>query len=60
MADEVAEPDLVEGTIVECLNEFWCDEVDLFAICVNRQYLSPRIRVFLDRPQSKARKSDEK
>jgi DNA-binding transcriptional LysR family regulator len=42
------QPDLVAGTIVECLNDFWCDEVDLFAICANRQHLSPRIRVFLD------------
>ena len=42
------QPDLVAGTIVECLNDFWCDEIDLFAICANRQHLSPRIRVFLD------------
>jgi DNA-binding transcriptional LysR family regulator len=42
------QPDLVTGTIVECLNNFWCDEIDLFALCANRQHLSPRIRVFLD------------
>jgi DNA-binding transcriptional LysR family regulator len=42
------QPDLVAGTIVECLNDFWCDEIDLFAICANRQHLFPRIRVFLD------------
>ncbi len=42
------QPDLVTGTIVECLNDFWCDEIDLFALCANRQHLSPRIRVFLD------------
>jgi DNA-binding transcriptional LysR family regulator len=42
------QPDLVAGTIVECLEDFWCDEIDLFAICANRQHLSPRIRVFLD------------
>jgi DNA-binding transcriptional LysR family regulator len=42
------QPDLVAGTIVECLKDFWCDEIDLFAICANRQHLSPRIRVFLD------------
>jgi hypothetical protein len=41
-------PDLVAGTIVDCLNDFWCDEIDLFAICANRQHLFPRIRVFLD------------
>lgn len=42
------QPDLEAGTLVECLKEFWCDEVDLFAICVNRKHLSPRIRIFLD------------
>jgi len=42
------QPDLEAGTLVECLKDFWCDKVDLFAICVNRQHLSPRIRVFLD------------
>jgi DNA-binding transcriptional LysR family regulator len=42
------QPDLESGAIIECLKEFWCDEIDLFAICVNRQHLSPRIRIFLD------------
>jgi DNA-binding transcriptional LysR family regulator len=42
------QPELAAGTIVQCLNEFWCDEIDLFAICANRQHLSPRIRAFLD------------
>lgn len=42
------QPDLEAGTLVECLKNFWCDTVDLFAICVNRQHLSPRIRIFLD------------
>jgi DNA-binding transcriptional LysR family regulator len=42
------QPDLEAGTLVECLREFWCDEIDLFAICANRQHLFPRIRVFLD------------
>jgi DNA-binding transcriptional LysR family regulator len=40
--------ELAAGTIVQCLSEFWCDEIDLFAICANRQHLSPRIRAFLD------------
>jgi DNA-binding transcriptional LysR family regulator len=40
--------DLQSGALVECLKDFWCDEVDLFAICVNRQHLPPRIRIFLD------------
>jgi DNA-binding transcriptional LysR family regulator len=42
------QPDLEAGRLVECLREFWCDEIDLFAICASRQHLSPRIRVFLD------------
>lgn len=42
------QPDLEAGTIIECLKDFWCDEIDLFAICANRQHLFPRIRVFLD------------
>lgn len=42
------QPDLDDGTIVECLNDFWCDEIDLFAVCANRRHLPPRIRVFLD------------
>jgi DNA-binding transcriptional LysR family regulator len=42
------QPDLETGTLAECLKDFWCDEIDLFAICANRQHLSPRIRVFLD------------
>jgi DNA-binding transcriptional LysR family regulator len=42
------QPELAAGTIVQCLSKFWCDEIDLFAICANRQHLSPRIRAFLD------------
>jgi len=42
------QPELAAGTVVQCLSEFWCDEIDLFAICANRQHLSPRIRAFLD------------
>ena len=42
------QPDLEAGVLIECLKDFWCDEIDLFAICVNRQHLSPRIRTFLD------------
>ena len=40
--------ELAAGTVVQCLSEYWCDEIDLFAICASRQYLSPRIRAFLD------------
>ena len=42
------QPEIAAGTIIQCLSEFWCDEIDLFAICANRQHLSPRIRAFLD------------
>jgi DNA-binding transcriptional LysR family regulator len=42
------QPELAAGTIVQCLSEFWCDEIDLFAICANRHHLSPRVRAFLD------------
>ena len=42
------QPDLEAGTLIECLGNFWCDEIDLFAICANRQHLFPRIRIFLD------------
>jgi DNA-binding transcriptional LysR family regulator len=42
------QPDLDAGSLVECLTDFWCDEIDLFAICASRQHLFPRIRVFLD------------
>jgi DNA-binding transcriptional LysR family regulator len=42
------QPDLEAGTIVECLQDFWCDQIDLFAICANRLHFFPRIRVFLD------------
>jgi DNA-binding transcriptional LysR family regulator len=42
------QPDLEAGTLIECLQDFWCDEIDLFAICANRRHLSPRIRIFLD------------
>ena len=41
-------PELAEGVIVQCLEPFWCDQIDLFAICANRIHQPPRIRVFLD------------
>jgi DNA-binding transcriptional LysR family regulator len=40
--------DIADGSIVQCLNDYWCDEIGLFAITANRKLLSPRIRVFLD------------
>jgi DNA-binding transcriptional LysR family regulator len=41
-------PELAEGTIVQCLEPYWCDQIDLFAICANRTHQPPRIRAFLD------------
>lgn len=41
-------PELADGTIVQCLEPFWCDQIDLFAICANRTHQPPRIRAFLE------------
>jgi DNA-binding transcriptional LysR family regulator len=41
-------PELTNGTIVQCLEPFWCDEIDLFAICADRTHQPRRIRAFLD------------
>ena len=41
-------PELAEGTIVQCLEDFWCDQIELFAICANRTHQPPRMRAFLD------------
>jgi len=30
------------------LAEYWCDEIDLYAVFVSRKHLSPRVGVFLD------------
>ena len=46
-ADWDLQPELRDGSIVPCLTDYWCDEIDLFALCANRQHLSPRIRAFL-------------
>jgi DNA-binding transcriptional LysR family regulator len=46
-ADWDLQAELREGSIVPCLSDYWCDEIDLFALCANRQHLSPRIRAFL-------------
>jgi DNA-binding transcriptional LysR family regulator len=46
-ADWDLQSELREGSIVPCLSDYWCDEIDLFALCANRQHLSPRIRAFL-------------
>jgi DNA-binding transcriptional LysR family regulator len=46
-ADWDLQPDLRAGSIVRCLDDYWCDEINLFALCANRRHLSPRIRAFL-------------
>jgi DNA-binding transcriptional LysR family regulator len=40
--------EIKEGTIVQCLAQFWCDPIDLFAITANRTHQPHRIRAFLD------------
>jgi DNA-binding transcriptional LysR family regulator len=46
-ADWDLQAELREGSIVPCLSDYWCDEINLFALCANRRHLSPRIRAFL-------------
>ncbi|MBB6147397.1 DNA-binding transcriptional LysR family regulator [Silvibacterium bohemicum] len=46
-ADWDLQPELREGSIVPCLGDYWCDEINLFALSANRRHLSPRIRAFL-------------
>ena len=46
-ADWDLQSELREGSIVPCLSDYWCDEINLFALCANRRHLSPRIRAFL-------------
>jgi DNA-binding transcriptional LysR family regulator len=41
-------PELKEGMIVQCLEQFWADPIDLFAITANRMYQPHRIRTFLE------------
>jgi DNA-binding transcriptional LysR family regulator len=46
-ADWDLQTEFREGSIVACLSDYWCDEINLFALCANRRHLSPRIRAFL-------------
>ncbi|HJV85412.1 MAG TPA: LysR family transcriptional regulator [Noviherbaspirillum sp.] len=39
---------LETGTLKECLTEYWCDVIELYAIFVHRQHLPLRIRMFVD------------
>ncbi len=44
---DVAE-DLESGRLVECLADFWCDTIELFATFLPGQPIPPRIRLFVD------------
>jgi DNA-binding transcriptional LysR family regulator len=44
---DVAE-DLESGRLVECLADFWCDSIELFAAFLPGQPIPPRIRLFVD------------
>jgi DNA-binding transcriptional LysR family regulator len=46
-ADWDLQAELREGSIVPCLSDYWCNEINLFALCANRRHLSPRICAFL-------------
>jgi DNA-binding transcriptional LysR family regulator len=40
--------DIAAGRLVECLADYACDEIELYAVFLSRKHLSPRVRVFLD------------
>jgi len=42
------EDDLQSGRLVECLQDYWCDSIDLFAVFLPGQPIPPRIRLFVD------------
>jgi DNA-binding transcriptional LysR family regulator len=44
---DVAE-DLESGRLVECLADFWCDSIELFAAFLPGRPIPPRIRLFVD------------
>jgi DNA-binding transcriptional LysR family regulator len=41
-------PELRDGVIVQCLERFWADPIDLFAITANRLHQPHRTRIFLE------------
>jgi DNA-binding transcriptional LysR family regulator len=41
-------PELQDGSIVQCLEKYWCDQIDLFAVTTDRTHQPRRIRAFLD------------
>jgi DNA-binding transcriptional LysR family regulator len=40
--------DLQAGRLVECLADYWCDSIDLFAAFLPGRPAPPRIRLFVD------------
>ena len=44
---DVAE-DLEAGRLVECLHDYWCDDINLFAAFLPGRPAPPRIRLFVD------------
>ena len=40
--------DLAAGRLVECLTDYWCDGIELFATFLPGHPLPPRIRLFVD------------
>lgn len=39
---------LKTGKLRECLSDYWCDVIELYAVFVHRQHLPLRIRTFVD------------
>ena len=44
---DVAE-DLQSGRLVECLSDYWCDSIELFAAFLPGHPIPPRVRLFVD------------
>jgi DNA-binding transcriptional LysR family regulator len=42
------EHDLASGALVECLADYHCDVIELYAVFASRRHLAPRVRAFLD------------
>jgi hypothetical protein len=40
--------DLQASLLVECLADYWCDEIELFATFLPGHPVPPRIRLFVD------------
>ncbi|HTJ56416.1 MAG TPA: LysR family transcriptional regulator [Devosiaceae bacterium] len=40
--------DLQAGHLVECLADYWCDDIELFAVFLPGHPVPPRVRFFLD------------